>query len=313
MFPRSPFSPPQENLPFHGIATFAGYPLWEPGSDVDAVFLGIPYDEGTTYRPGARFGPRAIRSASMFYSYEGVEGRFYDADRRKWVLAGKKVADGGDIPISPLCREKNWTAITDAVKSVIEAGALPAIAGGDHSITYPVVRAFRGRKIHYLHFDSHVDCDRISYSSFTHGSPVLMIMEEGLAESVTILGIRGLTNSGQDIAWMEKKGVNALTARELRKWLSHPSPSLFEEGAYYVSVDIDFFDPSLAPGTGTPEPGGLFFDHFSDVLQVIAKRGKIIGLDVVEVNPFLDGPGNGTSHLAARCILELLSGALDKR
>ena len=312
MFPPSPFSPPKENLPFTGIATFAGYPLWETGSDVDAIFLGIPYDEGTTYRPGARFGPRAIRDASMFYSYEGVEGRFSDADRRKWILQGKKVVDGGDIPIEPLCLEKNWDVITKTVTSIVDGGAVPAIAGGDHSITYPVVRALKGRKIHYVHFDTHVDCDRISYSSFTHGSPVLLIMEQGLAESVTILGMRGLTNSGPDIAWMEKNGVNALTARELRAWLSEPDPSFFKEGDYYVSVDIDFFDPALAPGTGTPEPGGLFFEHFSDVLQIIRERGNIVGLDVVEVNPFLDGPGNGTAHLAARCILEILSAAIDK-
>jgi len=313
MFPPSPFSPPEENLPFRGIATFGGYPLWEAGRDVDAVLLGIPYDEGTTYRPGTRFGPRAIRDASMFYSYEGMEGRFYDADRRKWILAGKKVVDGGDVPIEPLCLEKNWNVISNIVTSILDAGAVPAIVGGDHSITFPVMRALKGRKVHYVHFDTHVDCDRISYSTYTHGSPVLLIMEQDLAQSVTILGVRGLTNSGQDIAWMEEKGVKILTARELRKWLSDPNPSLFEEGDYYLSVDIDFFDPSLAPGTGTPEPGGLFFEHFSDVLHIIAERGNIVGFDVVEVNPFLDGAGKGTAHLAARCILELLSSALDKK
>jgi len=313
MLPSSPFSAPKENLPFTGIATFAGYPLWESGRGADAVFLGIPYDEGTTYRPGTRFGPRAIRDASMFYSYEGVEGRFYDADRRKWILKGKKVVDGGDIPIEPLCLEKNWEVITNTVTSLLEAGALPAVAGGDHSVTYPVVRALKGRKIHYVHFDSHVDCDRVSYSPFTHGSPVMLIMEQDLAQSVTILGMRGLTNSGQDIAWMEEKGVKTLTARELRRWLRDPRPSLFEKGDYYLSVDIDFFDPSLAPGTGTPEPGGLFFEQFSDVLHIIAERGNIVGFDVVEVNPLLDGAGMVTAHLAARCILELLSSALDKR
>jgi len=313
MFPPSPFSPPEENLPFTGIATFAGYPLWEKGRDVDAVFLGIPYDEGTTYRPGTRFGPRAIRDASMFYSYEGVEGGFYDADRRKWFLAGKKVVDAGDVQIEPLCLEKNWTIITRTVTSILEAGAVPAIVGGDHSITFPVVRALKGRKIHYVHFDTHVDCDRISYSSFTHGSPVLLIMEQELAESITIIGVRGLTNSGQDISWIEEKGVKTLTARELRTWLTRPDPVFFEEGEYYISVDIDFFDPSLAPGTGTPEPGGLFFEHFSDVLQIIAERGEIIGFDVVEMNPFLDDRGNVTAHLAARCVLELMSSALDKR
>ena len=313
MFPSSPFSPPQENLPFTGIATFAGYPLWEKGRKADAVFLGIPYDEGTTYRPGTRFGPRAVRNASMFYSYEGVEGRFYDADRRKWMLQGKKIVDGGDVAIEPLCLEKNWNAITKTISLALDAGAVPAVVGGDHSITFPVIRAFREKKIHYVHFDTHADCDRTGYSSATHGSPVLLIMEKELAKSVTILGVRGLTNAGHDIAAVEEKGAVTMTTRELRRWLAQPDPLLFQEGEYYISVDIDFFDPSLAPGTGTPEPGGLFFDHFSDVLQIIANRGKIVGFDVVEVNPLLDGPGEVTSHLAARCVLELLSSALDKR
>jgi agmatinase len=313
MFPRSPFLPPKENLPFTGIATFAGYPLWQEEQNVDAVVLGIPYDEGTTYRPGTRFGPRAIRDASMFYSYEGAEGRFYDADRRRWILSGKKVADAGDVPIEPLCLEKNWKIITNTVKSILDSGAAPAVVGGDHSITFPVVRAFQGRKIHYVHFDTHVDCDRISYSTYTHGSPVLLISEQGLADSITIIGVRGLTNAGQDIAWIEEKGIRTLTARELRKWLQEDRASLFKEGDYYVSLDIDFFDPSLAPGTGTPEPGGLFFEHFSDVLHILGKRGNIVGFDVVEVNPFLDGRGGITAHLAARCVLELMSVALDKR
>ena len=312
MFPRSPFSPPKDNLPFSGIATFAGYPLWETGQDVDAVFLGIPYDEGTTYRSGTRFGPRAIRDASMFYSYEGVEGRFYDADRRRWILSGKKVVDAGDVPIEPLCLEENWAAVTNSVTSILDAGAVPAIAGGDHSITFPVMRALKGRKTHYVHFDTHVDCDRIGYSTYTHGSPVLLIREQELAESITIIGVRGLTNAGQDIAWVEERGIRILTSRELRKWLSNPEPSLFAEGDYYVSLDIDFFDPSLAPGTGTPEPGGLFFEHFSDVLHVLAERGDIVGFDVVEVNPFLDNRSAVTAHLAARCILELMSAALDR-
>jgi len=309
-FPPSPFSPPKEKLPFTGIATFAGYPLWETGQTVDAVILGVPYDEGTTYRPGTRFGPRAIRDASMFYSYEGEEGRFYDADRCTWILSGKNIVDSGDVDIEPLCLEKNWKIITQTVKLILDAGAVPAVIGGDHSITFPVVRALKGRKIHYIHFDTHVDCDRIVYSRFTHGSPVLLIMEQDLAQSVTIIGVRGLTNSGQDISWIQEKGIKIHTARELRRRLSAPDSFLFEEGDYYISLDIDFFDPSAAPGTGTPEPGGLFFEHFSDVLHIIGERGKIVGFDVVEVNPFLDDRGAVTAHLAARCVLELLGVAL---
>ena len=310
-FPRSPFSPPQESLPFSGIATFAGYPFWNPDQKTDAVVLGIPYDEGTTYRPGTRFGPRAIRDASMFYSYDGHENRYYDADRQKWILKGKTIADAGDVEIEPLSLEKNWKAITGAVTSILDAGAIPAVLGGDHSITDPVVQAFEGRKFHYVHFDTHADCDKMFYSDFTHGSPVQHLLEKGLAESVTLIGIRGLTNSPHDIARVQEMGVNVITTRELKKNLLQPAPDLFKEGDYYISLDIDFFDPSAAPGTGTPEPGGLFFPDFSDIIDLIADRGNIIGFDVVEVNPLFDGASANTAHLAARCVLELMSAALD--
>ena len=310
-FPRSPFSPPQESLPFSGIATFAGYPFWNPDQKTDAVVLGIPYDEGTTYRPGTRFGPRAIRDASMFYSYDGHENRYYDADRQKWILKGKTIADAGDVEIQPLSLEKNWKAITGAVTSILDAGAIPAVLGGDHSITDPVVQAFEGRKFHYVHFDTHADCDQMFYSDFTHGSPVQHLLEKGLAESVTLIGIRGLTNSPHDIARVQEMGVNVITTRELKKNLLQPAPDLFKEGDYYISLDIDFFDPSAAPGTGTPEPGGLFFPDFSDIIDLIANRGNIIGFDVVEVNPLFDGASANTAHLAARCVLELMSAALD--
>ena len=310
-FPRSPFSPPKESLPFSGIATFAGYPFWNPDQKTDAVVLGIPYDEGTTYRPGTRFGPRAIRDASMFYSYDGHENRYYDADRQKWILKGKTIADAGDVEIEPLSLEKNWKAITGAVTSILDAGAIPAVLGGDHSITDPVVQAFEGRKFHYVHFDTHADCDQMFYSDFTHGSPVQHLLEKGLAESVTLIGIRGLTNSPHDIARVQEMGVNVITTRELKKNLLQPAPDLFKEGDYYISLDIDFFDPSAAPGTGTPEPGGLFFPDFSDLIDLIADRGNIIGFDVVEVNPLFDGASANTAHLAARCVLELMSAALD--
>jgi agmatinase len=299
-------------MPYSGIATFAGYPFWQSGRKADAVVLGIPYDEGTTYRPGTRLGPRAIRDASMFYNYEGSEGRFYDADRRKWILSGKTIADAGDIDIEPLRLEKNWELITRVVESVLAAGAMPAVLGGDHSITYPVVKAYKGRKLHYVHFDTHADCDRVFESKFTHGSPVLNILEEGLAESITMMGIRGLTNSGHDVAWIQDQGVKVITARQLRNKLLQPISDLIKEGNYYVSLDIDFFDPSAAPGTGTPEPGGFFFQDFSDVVHLIAGRGNIIGFDVVEVNPLLDDRSAVTSHLGARCVLELMSAALDR-
>lgn len=310
-FPSSPFSMPKGGWPFAGIATFAGYPLWRGEQKVDAVVLGAPYDEGTTYRPGARFGPRSVRDASMLYNYQPQEERYYDADRRRWVLSGKVIADAGDVEIEPVNQPKNWSAITRAVSSILQAGAVPAVIGGDHSITHAVIEAFEGKDFHYVHFDTHLDCD-LSENRRTHGSPVVHVVESGLAGSTTLLGVRGLVNSYEEFAWLEERGATIITARELRAQLQRQSISpAFKPGNYYLSVDIDFFDPSVAPGTGTIEPGGLFFHEFSDIVHLIAEAGTIIGFDVVEVSPVLGGQNAITEHLAARCVLELLSAALD--
>ncbi|KPK75341.1 MAG: hypothetical protein AMJ79_11515 [Phycisphaerae bacterium SM23_30] len=310
-FPSSPFSAPKGTLPFTGIATFAGYPFWKKEQRSDAVIMGVPYDEGTTYRSGTRLGPRSIRNASMFYAYEGAKDRFFDADRNQWILSGKTIADAGDVNIEPLSRERNWRLVTRYGETILDAHAIPAVLGGDHSITYPVVKAFEKKRIHYVHLDTHADCDRIFESDYTHGSPVARIFEENLARSLTLIGIRGLTNSGRDLAWIQKQGARVITACQLHRHLRDHQALSFEEGSYYISLDIDFFDPSAAPGTGTPEPGGLFFPDFSDLVHNIAEKGKIVGFDVVEVNPLLEGHHAITSHLAARCVLELLSAALD--
>ncbi|MCF8109403.1 MAG: arginase family protein, partial [Desulfohalobiaceae bacterium] len=252
---------------------------------------------------------RAIRNASMFYNYEGEQTRFYDSDRRTWMLVGKKIADGGDVNIEPLSLQRNFSYITKAVDSITTTGAVPAVVGGDHSITPPILRSFQKQDVHYVHFDTHIDCDGFFNSKYTHGSPVRRVVEENLAETVTLMGIRGLSNPGKDVVWLEKMKGRVITARELR--YNPPDHEYFPLGNYYISLDIDFFDPGTAPATGTPEPGGLFFHEFSDVVHSIARKGKILGFDVVEVNPLLEGQAGITSHLAARCVLELLSAALD--
>lgn len=195
--------------------------------------------------------------------------------------------------------------------SVLNVNAIPAILGGDHSITYPAINAFAGQLFHYVHFDTHVGCDTMFESKFTHGNPVMHVVEKGMAESVTLIGVRGLTNSGHDVQRIQEQGAVIITARKLRKKLLQPDPNLFKEGNYYLSLDIDFFDPSAAPGTGTPEPGGLFFPDFSDVVHLIAARVNIIGFDVVEVSPLLDCRSANTAHLAARFVLEMMSAAPD--
>ncbi len=302
------------SYPFVGLATFAGYPHWNPEVKTDAVILGVPYDEGCSNKPGTRFGPRSIRQASMIYSYDAPEDRYYDADREKWLLQGRTIADAGDVNIKPLSLEQNLDAVTAAVRTILARGAVPVILGGDHSMTYPVLRAFGGRKrkVHYLHLDTHADCDRETESTYYHGDPVTHIFNNGLIASLTYIGVRGLTNIGPDIDWIKEQGGHVFTPRKLRaNGVESLTERLPEGEDIYISLDIDFFDPSVAPGTGTPEPGGLFFPEFSDIVQLVGERMNIVGFDVMEVNPMVDNPGEVTSQLASRCVIEMLSAALD--
>ena len=300
-----PKKEPEGGVPFAGIPTFAGVPLWS-GEDADVVMMGVPYDEGTTNRPGTRFGPRAIREASMLYSYDSYEDRFYDTDKRRWILRGKRIVDAGDVPIEPLARERNFDLITEDVKKIRSVGALVGVMGGDHSVTYPVLKGYGEGQFSYLHFDSHIDCDSGFLSRYTHGSPVANIIRDELAEEIYVMGIRGFSNSGHDIKWAEKQGVKTVTASEFKAFAYGKGTIPVPGGDCYISVDIDFFDPSAAPGTGTPEPGGVFLSEFLQCVEILREKVNVIGFDVMEVNPLFDNPSQITSGLAVRVILALL-------
>ncbi len=308
--PSSPYSAPRGSLPSVGITTFAGYPFYRADLTPDLVVVGIPYDEGATGKPGARFGPRAVREASMLYTYEGMEDRFYDADRDRWILQGKRIVDAGDVDIQPLSRVDNWRAIQSVTEDVLARGAVPALIGGDRSVTHAALRAFRDRKVHYVQLASHVDCDFPDRDDHTHGNTVAHILQEDLARSVTVVGVRGLSQNGRGVAWARERGVRIVTASAMRRDGADAWVDQLPDGPVYVGLDIHFFDPAAAPGAGTPEPGGFFFHEFSDIVEALAARHAIVGFDVVEVNPFLDDRGAVTSQLAARCLLELAHGAL---
>ena len=297
---------------FVGVATFCGLPVWKQNETADAVIMGIPYDEGATNKPGARFGPREIRSASAMYSYAHEQNGFFDADRRRRFLSGKTIRDAGDVLIQTLCREENYRAIQAAVSHVAATGAFPMSLGGDHSVTYPIVSALNRPDVHYLHLDAHIDCDRFPGSPFTHGSPVFHIIEENRAASIHYVGIRGLTNDGADMDWVQEKGAGLVTAREFKDLGAKAVVDALPEGDYYLSLDIDFFDPAQAPATGTPEPGGLFFRDFSDILAALGPNRRIIGADVVEVSSGAGPFWGPTALLAARCAIEILGAALDR-
>jgi agmatinase len=304
-------------MPYAGIASFMKVPIATPDTlaDFDFVIVGIPYDEGTSNRPGARFGPRGIRNASALYSYEGGCERF-DVELGRTILEGAKVGDFGDVPIEPLAGDVNRAAMTGAVAAVLAAGATPVCVGGDHSVTHPILAAHAARAggdLPYLvHLDTHMDFD--SYGTpYYHGTPIRRSLTGGLVSGVTQVGIRGLNSGREDWEEARSLGIDVVTTVEFKeRGIERALTSVPAGAPLYVTVDIDAFDPSIAPGTGTPEPGGLTYLEGRELLRALAAHGRILGFDVVEVSPPYDH-AELTSILASRLVIDLMGAIWDNR
>ncbi|MHB1343956.1 MAG: agmatinase [Thermoleophilia bacterium] len=305
------------SMPYVGIASFMKLPLVTPEtlSNFHFVVFGIPFDEGTSNRPGARFGPRGIRAASALYSYEGG-AELFDIELGRTILAGARVGDFGDVAIQPLDGDANRSGMTRAAKAVLEAGAIPVCMGGDHSITAPVLRAFAATNpdsLPYLvHLDTHMDFD--SYGSLHyHGTPIRRSVEDRLVAGVTQVGIRGFNSGKADWEEARSLGVNVITSSEFKRAGAERVLETVPEGVpLYISIDIDAFDPSIAPATGTPEPGGLTYLEGRELLRALAAHGRIVGFDLVEVSPPYDH-AECTSILASRLLLDLMGATWDNR
>ncbi|MHB9149192.1 MAG: agmatinase [Thermoleophilia bacterium] len=305
------------SMPFVGIASFLKLPIVtaEKLSQFDFAIVGIPFDEGTSNRPGARFGPRGIRAASALYSYEGG-AELFDVELGRTILEGARVGDFGDVRIEPLDGDANRAAMTAAVAAVLAAGAIPVCVGGDHSVTAPVLRAHvsaRGDSLPYLiHLDTHMDFDSYG-SAHYHGSPIRRAVEDNLVSGVTQVGIRGLNSSRADWEEAGARGVNVVTCSEYKRiGVQGVLETVPARAPLYVSVDIDVFDPSIAPATGTPEPGGLTYAEGRELLRALAGHGSIVGVDLVEVSPPYDH-AECTSILASRLLLDLMGAIWDNR
>lgn len=283
---------------FSQISTFARLPHTKKLRGVKAVFLGVPFDGGTTYRPGARFGPGAIRQASRLlrpYNY------FTDSHPFETLNA----CDYGDVDTVP----GNIVRTMELVEAeVAKLRTTPFIAGGDHSITLPVLRAMKRRygPVNLLHLDSHFDFwDSHWGERFTHGSWLRRAREEGLLKDVVQVGIRGSFPSKEDIDDGRKLSVKTYTildATERPALVAKAVSAL--KGKTYFSIDIDVADPSFAPGTGTPEVGGL---SSLQLIKFVRSIGlDLAGMDVVEVSPPYDA-SEITSMLAANVLYEGMS------
>ena len=291
---------------FGGLATMMRLPVASSAAGLDAAFIGIPLDIGTSHRPGTRFGPRQIRAESALI-------RPYNMATGAAPFDALQVADLGDVPINTYSLEKSLPIITDFYREVLSHGCRPLTLGGDHTIALPILRALAERHgpVAMVHVDAHADVnDDMFGERIAHGTPFRRAVEEGLlqGDKVWQIGLRGTGYAADDFDWPRQQGFTVIPAHEV--WWQSLAPVMDKVRAVvgdtpcYLSFDIDGIDPSYAGGTGTPEIGGLTVPQALEIIR--GCRGlNLVGCDLVEVSPPYDPSGN-TALLGANLLYEML-------
>ena len=306
------------DLPFVGICTFGKYPLcldWDC-IEADVAILGAPFDFGTQWRAGARFGPRGIREASTLFAF-GHGGAYDHEDDAVYLPADKtRIVDIGDADIVHTDTMASHANIEFGVRKILAAGALPVVLGGDHSINIPCINAFDGQEpIHIVQIDAHLDfVDERHGVRFGHGNPMRRAAEKPYVTGLTQLGIRNVSSTAREgYADARSMGSDILSVRQVRKLgIDAVLERIPLSKRYYVTIDIDGFDPSIAPGTGTPSHGGFVYYEGLELLAGLAKRGTIVGVDLVEVAPDYDHTDT-TAILAAQLLMNTIGRILHQR
>jgi agmatinase len=293
---------------YTGVRTFARCPLVAGPEDVDVAIVGIPFDTATSNRPGARFGPEAIRACSIAL-------RPYHPALDVDVFAALSVTDLGDLDVTPGNAERTAGQIAEALGRVVEAGALPLVLGGDHSVVLGELRAQAARHgpLALVLLDAHADTwDEYYGERYFHGTPFRRAVEEGLLrpERSVLAGMRGPLYSASDLAETREMGFEVIGGDELRRidpadYARRVRERVGEAPAFF-SFDIDVIDPAFAPGTGTPEVAGMFAHEALALLRSLAGM-EFTGFDVVEVSPPYDTRAQTTAILAASIAYEFLA------
>jgi agmatinase len=306
------------DLPFVGHCTFGKRPIvtdWDK-IDADVAVLGIPYDMGTQYRSGARFGPRAIREASTLFSFGHGGAYDHEDDVTYLPLDQVRIVDVGDADIVHTDTAKSHANAEKAVRKLLERGALPVMLGGDHAINIPCIRAFSEHgPIHIVQIDAHLDFVDVRHGVREgHGNPMRRAAEQGHVAGLSQIGIRNVSSTAREgYEDARARGSTILSVRQARRLGAEGVLAKIPHGArYYVTIDIDGFDPSIAPGTGTPSHGGFLYYEVMEILQGLVRRGDVVGIDLVEVAPAYD-PSGITGFLAAQVLLNFIGYIFEAR
>jgi agmatinase len=307
-----------------GLPTFQKLPLLTDAAALrarrpDVAILGAPFDDAVSHRPGCRFGPRAIRAAT--YHAGSINSLQLGIQPFEWL----DCVDAGDAPVVPANLERGHEVIRRKVADVLSAGAVPIVLGGDHSITFPsasaVAEAVAPRRLGVVHFDAHADAANNTWGVLaSHGTPMRRLIESGAVDGRNFVqvGLRGYWPPPPTLEWMrqhemrwhlmteiEERGAEAVVADAISEALDGPE-------VIYLSVDIDVIDPGMAPGTGTPEPGGLLTRELLRAIRQVVGHVELAGMDVVEVSPAYD-VSEVTAAAAHRCVLEAISALAERR
>ncbi|MGH9348355.1 MAG: agmatinase [Vicinamibacterales bacterium] len=304
------------NLPFTGIMSFCKVPVHTDLEtlDADVAIIGAPFDLGTQYRSGTRFGPRAIRNASALYALRDVG--YYDHELDAIFLDGVRMVDCGDVDMLHMRADACLQNIEDAIRRIVARGALPVVLGGDHSVPIPVVRALGPMgPLYVVHIDAHLDfVDERFGIREGHGNVMRRVAEMPHVRGFAQIGVRGPGSSAPgDFADAKRMGGLVVGPREIRRSGVQSVVARLPDGArYYVTIDVDAFDAGVAPGSGSPSWGGLDYYEVSDLLRGIAAKGHVVGFDFVEVAPQYD-PTEVTAQLAARVVLDFIGAIFHER
>ncbi len=307
-----------EKPDYAGPLSFGGVPYTQDPAqleDADVAIVGAPTDDLVSDRPGTRFAPRAIRAAG------GSPGPHLEAGID--AFAAIRIVDFGDAPVVPADAVRSHKAIEQTVRAVLAADALPIVLGGDHSITEPEVTACSAvhGPIGLVHFDSHTDTGtQVFGAERSHGTPMFRLVEAGWIEPKRYvqIGLRGYWPGEAEFAWQREKGITSFFMHDVRdqgiETLVERAIATVGEGPVFLTVDVDVLDPAFAPGTGTPEPGGMTPRELLPSVRRVAHELELVGADVVEVIPTAPGSADITALVADRIVREMLTGiALRKR
>ena len=299
------------NLPFVGICTFGKFPYqpdWD-AIDADVAVMGAPFDFGTQWRSGARMGPRAIREASTLFSFGHAGAYDFEDDITYLPAETTRIVDLGDADIVHTDTIESHRRIEFGVRKILKAGALPVVLGGDHSVNIPCINAFDGEDpIHVVQIDAHLDfVDERHGVREGHGNALRRASELKHVTGMTQMGIRNVSSSNrQDYADAREAGSDILSVRDVQRLGTQGVLDRIPDGVrYYATIDVDGFDPSIAPGTGTPSHGGFLYYEVLEIFQGLTRKGDIVGIDFVEVAPHYD-PTDNTSFLAAQFLMNVL-------